>query len=146
METQQKRFKDSFKERGENNFEAYKKRLINLVSAKQNILSIIRNKAREDALLKLNENFNNYDVYFNISGGIKTQDVGIDFAVAAALFSSKNKKPIKNNNVFIGELSLTGKIKNIYKSDIRTKEAIKFNCNKIYSPVLNKYSFKNFFS
>lgn len=80
----------------------------------------------------LNENFNNYDVYTNISGGIKTSDIGIDLAIAAALISSKKQKAIKNDNVFIGELSLTGGIKKVNQIDKRIKEAVRFGFNKIY--------------
>jgi DNA repair protein RadA/Sms len=80
----------------------------------------------------LNENFNNYDVYTNICGGIKTSDIGIDLAIAAAILSSKKKKPIKNNNVFIGELSLTGGIKKVNQVEKRIKEAGRFGCNEVF--------------
>ncbi len=80
----------------------------------------------------LNENFNNYDVYTNICGGIRTSDIGIDLAIAAAIISSKKKKPIKNNNVFIGELSLTGRIKKVNQIEKRIKEAGRFGFDKIF--------------
>lgn len=86
----------------------------------------------------MNENFSNYDVYFNISGGIKTNDVGIDLAIAAALFSSKNKIEMKQKSIFIGELSLTGQIKKIFKLESRIKEAEKFGYEQIYSPAQNE--------
>lgn len=86
----------------------------------------------------MNDNLNNYDIYVNIAGGIKTSDVGIDLAVATAIYSSKNKKNIKQNQVFIGELSLTGKIKKVYKTENRIKEAEKFGYNEIYYPDLEK--------
>ncbi|HPO49327.1 MAG TPA: DNA repair protein RadA [Spirochaetota bacterium] len=86
----------------------------------------------------LNENLNNYDIYFNISGGIKTKDVGIDLAIAASIYSSKNKKNISNEAVYLGELSLTGKVKNIYKLERRVKEAEKFGMKKIFIPTNNE--------
>jgi DNA repair protein RadA/Sms len=82
----------------------------------------------------LNENLNNYDIYFNISGGIRTKDVGIDLAIATAIYSSKNKKEISNSSVFIGELSLTGKVRNIVKIEQRIKEAKKFGIKKMFIP------------
>ncbi len=82
----------------------------------------------------LNENLNNYDIYLNIAGGIKTCDVGIDLAIASAIFSSKNKIEIKSSTVFIGELSLTGQVKKVYKIENRIKESEKFGYNTIYSP------------
>lgn len=82
-----------------------------------------------------NENLNNYDIYFNISGGIKTRDVGIDLAIALVIYSSKHKKVINNNIIILGELSLTGKIRRIFKLEQRIKEAKKFGANKILIPV-----------
>ena len=82
----------------------------------------------------LNENFNNYDIYFNISGGVKTKDVGIDLAIAMAIYSSKQKKVIDKNVFVIGELSLTGKIRNVFRLEQRVKEAEKFGADKILIP------------
>ena len=85
----------------------------------------------------LNENLNNYDIYFNISGGVKTKDVGIDIAIAMAIYSSKNKKLMSNNTIFIRELSLTGKIRGVYKLERRIKEAKKFGVNLLILPQNN---------
>jgi DNA repair protein RadA/Sms len=82
----------------------------------------------------LNENLNNYDIYFNISGGIKTKDVGIDLAIALSIYSSKHKKVINNNIIILGELSLTGKLRGIFKLEQRIKEAKKFGAEKIFIP------------
>jgi len=81
-----------------------------------------------------NENLNNYDIYFNISGGIKTKDIGIDLAIAISIYSSKNKKKVSNNFIFLGELSLTGKIKNIFKIENRIKEALRYGNHEIFIP------------
>jgi DNA repair protein RadA/Sms len=82
----------------------------------------------------LNENLNNYDIYFNISGGIKTNDVGIDLAIAVAIYSSKQKIKLDKNLVVMGELSLTGRVRNIRRLDLRIKEAIRFGCDKVIIP------------
>ena len=79
----------------------------------------------------IGENLGSYDIYFNISGGVKTRDVGIDLAIAIAIYSSKNKKKLKNDIVFIGELSLTGKIRKVNQMERRIKEAKKYK-NKIF--------------
>ncbi len=80
----------------------------------------------------LNENLNNYDIYVNISKGIKTKDIGIDFAIACAIYSSKHNLSIKSDSVFIGELSLTGKLNSVNKIEQRVKEAKKLGLNNIY--------------
>jgi DNA repair protein RadA/Sms len=95
--------------------------------ARINRISAILNK-------HLNENFNNYDIYFNISGGIKTKDVGIDLAIAIAIYSSKHNKEINNDYMFIGELSLTGNIRNVIRLDQRINEAFKFGINCLFIP------------
>lgn len=82
----------------------------------------------------LNENLNNYDIYFNIAGGIKTKDVGIDLAIACAIYSSKNKKNIDSESLYIGELSLTGRVKSVYKLEQRLKEARKLGIKKVFMP------------
>jgi DNA repair protein RadA/Sms len=82
----------------------------------------------------LNENFDNYDIYFNIPGGIRTKDTGIDLAIASAIYSSKIKKSISSNAGFIGELSLTGSINSVYKLEQRVREMEKYNINQLYIP------------
>ena len=66
---------------------------------------------------------NNYDVFINISGGIKIKESSADLAVIAAIISSYRDRPISKESAFIGEVSLTGEIKDVYSIDLRLKEA-----------------------
>ena len=72
---------------------------------------------------KLDLPLNNYDVYINISGGIKIKESSADLAVIAAIISSFRDRPISKESVFIGEVSLTGEIKEVFSMDQRLKEA-----------------------
>lgn len=72
---------------------------------------------------KLDLPLNNYDVFVNISGGIKIKESSADLAVIASIISSFRNRPISKESVFIGEVSLTGEIKEVYSLDIRLKEA-----------------------
>ena len=72
---------------------------------------------------KLDLPFNHYDVFVNISGGIKIKESSADLAVIAAIISSFRNRPISKESVFIGEVSLTGEIKDVYSIDLRLKEA-----------------------
>ncbi|HJE03143.1 hypothetical protein AAX26_01399 [Aliarcobacter thereius] len=72
---------------------------------------------------KLDLPFNHYDVFINISGGIKIKESSADLAVIAAIISSFRNRPISKESVFIGEVSLTGEIKDVYSIDLRLKEA-----------------------
>lgn len=66
---------------------------------------------------------NHYDVFINISGGIKIKESSADLAVIAAIISSFRNRAISKESIFIGEVSLTGEIKDVYSMDIRLKEA-----------------------
>lgn len=72
---------------------------------------------------KIDLPLNNYDVFINISGGIKIKESSADLAVIAAIISSFRNRPISKESVFIGEVSLTGEIKDVYSVDLRLKEA-----------------------
>ncbi|MGA1931140.1 DNA repair protein RadA [Arcobacter sp. YIC-464] len=72
---------------------------------------------------KIDLPLNHYDVFINISGGIKIKESSADLAVVAAIISSFRDRPISKESVFIGEVSLTGEIKDVYSMDMRLKEA-----------------------
>ncbi|MFA9374785.1 MAG: magnesium chelatase domain-containing protein, partial [Poseidonibacter sp.] len=72
---------------------------------------------------KIDLPLNHYDVFVNISGGIKIKESSADLAVVAAIISSFRDRPISKESVFIGEVSLTGEIKDVYSIDMRLKEA-----------------------
>ncbi|MCD4757727.1 MAG: DNA repair protein RadA [Arcobacteraceae bacterium] len=72
---------------------------------------------------KLDLPLNSYDVFINISGGIKVKESSCDLAVIAAIISSFRNRPISKESVFIGEVSLTGEIKDVYSMETRLKEA-----------------------
>ncbi len=72
---------------------------------------------------KIDLPLNHYDVFINISGGIKIKESSADLAVVAAIISSFRDRPISKESVFIGEVSLTGEIKDVYSIDLRLKEA-----------------------
>ena len=72
---------------------------------------------------KLDLPLNSYDVFINISGGIKVKESSCDLAIIAAIISSFRDRPISKQTVFIGEVSLTGEIKDVAGMEQRLKEA-----------------------
>ncbi|AXH15412.1 DNA repair protein RadA [Malaciobacter mytili] len=72
---------------------------------------------------KIDLPLNHYDVFVNISGGIKIKESSADLAVIASIISSFRDRPLSKESAFIGEVSLTGEIKDVYSIDIRLKEA-----------------------
>ncbi|MDD5769817.1 MAG: DNA repair protein RadA [Candidatus Gracilibacteria bacterium] len=79
-------------------------------------------------------NLDSYDVYVNIVRGIKVDEPGIDLSIGASIISSKLNKSISRNTIFIGEISLTGRIKNCFSIEKRIKEAIKLGFENIIIP------------
>jgi DNA repair protein RadA/Sms len=75
-----------------------------------------------------------YDVYANIARGLKIDDPGIDLSILASIISSKLGKNIEKTRVFIGEVSLTGKIKNVNNLEKRIKEAEKIGITEAIIP------------
>lgn len=72
----------------------------------------------------------NHDIFINIAGGINISDPGIDMAIASALISVKDKRKISNSLCLLGELSLTGKIRQPQYFRERINEAKKIGFAK----------------
>jgi len=72
---------------------------------------------------KLELPLNQYDVFVNISGGIKIVETAADLAVLAAIISSFRNRAISKETVFIAEVSLIGDVREVYHMDTRLKEA-----------------------
>lgn len=79
-----------------------------------------------------------HDVYANISRGLNVGDPAIDLALAASIASSKNNTALSKKVIFIGEISLTGKIKNVMHLEKRVKEAEKLGFSQIFIPKTGK--------
>ena len=67
-----------------------------------------------------------HDIFFKISGGMKTKDQTCDLGIALALLSSYFQQPLPAKTIALAELSLTGQIKPIYNIDIHIKECKTF--------------------
>jgi DNA repair protein RadA/Sms len=69
--------------------------------------------------------FGGRDVYLNVAGGLKIGEPAADLAVAAALISSYLDAPLPSDGVAFGEISLSGDVRPVGRSDSRLKEARK---------------------
>lgn len=108
-------------------------------------------KNRLDMLLALLERklglaLGHYDVFVNVSGGVKVSETAADLAVVAAIISSFKNRPLSKDSVFIGELSLNGEIREVFSLDVRLKEAAmqKFKSAIIPAKPLEKVDIKCF--
>ena len=80
---------------------------------------------------KLEIPLSGYDVFINITGGIKITETSADLAVLAAIISSFRNRVISKETVFIGEVSLVGDVREVYGIDVRLKEAKMQNISKV---------------
>ncbi len=90
----------------------------------------------------LNTQLYRHDVFLNLAGGLKIREPGADLAIAKALISSKNQKPVSAQSCFLGEVGLTGEIRALTFSEERIKEAQKLGFKNIYLPQGNKKHLK----
>ena len=72
------------------------------------------------------------DVFLNIAGGIKVNDPAIDLSVVAAILSSNNDIPIRDDYSFAGEVGLSGEIRPVQRIDQRVIEAEKLGFKSIF--------------
>ncbi len=79
---------------------------------------------------KLEIPLSGYDVFINITGGIKITETAADLAILAAIISSFRDRAISKETVFIGEVSLVGDVREVYGMDVRLKEAMMQNISK----------------
>lgn len=82
------------------------------------------------------------DVYCNISRGLSVEEPGLDLALAVSIISSKLWKKVPRSAVFIGEISLTWKIKNVVFLEKRIKESLKLGFSEIYIPAGTKEKYQ----
>ncbi len=71
---------------------------------------------------KLDLPLGTYDVFINISGGIKVNEPSADLAIIAAILSSYRDRELSTETLFIGEVSLTGEIREVSGLTQRLKE------------------------
>jgi DNA repair protein RadA/Sms len=87
---------------------------------------------------KLKLNFNVYDVYVNVGGGLKVNEVGCDLAVCISCVSSLKDIPPIKKSVIIGEIGLTGEIRGVENINLRLKECARLGIEKAIIPERNK--------
>ena len=78
-----------------------------------------------------------HDVFLNIAGGIRVEDPSVDLALAAAVISSLQNKPLPSGFAFIGEVGLSGEIRPARKIAQKISEAKKFGIQSLF---ISKYT------
>lgn len=74
------------------------------------------------------------DVFVNVVGGMKINEHAADLAVAAAVMSAVENKPLPNDAVVIGELGLGGEVRSVPFLERRLKEAERLGMKTFLTP------------
>jgi DNA repair protein RadA/Sms len=74
------------------------------------------------------------EVYLNVAGGYKLQDPAADLAVAAALVSALSERPVPAEAVVMGEVALSGEVRQAAHTQLRLKEAAKLGFEEAWVP------------
>ena len=78
-----------------------------------------------------------YDIYVNITGGLKIKDASIDLAIIMAIISSYKNKVLGDDVIYCGEVGLSGEVRSITNVNKRIQEAMKLGFKKIFLPKSN---------
>lgn len=80
----------------------------------------------------------NNDVYLNVAGGFRINEPAADLAVAAALISAAQDRPMPSDMVVFGEVGLSGEVRAVSQQDLRLKEATKLGFEQALLPKAKK--------
>jgi len=78
--------------------------------------------------------FGTRDVYLNVAGGLKVTEPAADLAAAAALVSSALEAALPQDCVVFGEISLSGDVRPVSRTEMRLKEAVKLGFSRSLGP------------
>ncbi len=78
--------------------------------------------------------FGGRDVYLNVAGGLRISEPASDLAAAAALASSVLDTALPQDCVVFGEISLSGDVRPVSRSEMRLKEAAKLGFSRALAP------------
>ena len=78
--------------------------------------------------------FGNQDIFLNVAGGLKINEPAADLAVAAAIVASALDVSLPAKSVVYGEISLSGDVRPVGRSEARLKEAAKLGFTRAIAP------------
>ncbi len=106
------------------------------VGIDQNRLNLLIAVLEKRAGLSLGE----YDVYVNITGGMRIQDPSVDLAVVSSIVSGYYDRPLRQDAASFGEVGLTGEIRGVSQVSQRVREAVKLGYEVCFVPAVSMRS------
>jgi DNA repair protein RadA/Sms len=104
------------------------------IGLEQNRLAMLLAIAHRHAGISLNS----YDVFTNVTGGVRVSETGADLAVLMAILSSVKNRAVGSDLVVFGEVGLSGEIRPVQRGLERLKEAEKLGFTRALIPIANK--------
>ena len=78
--------------------------------------------------------FSDHDIYVNVAGGIRINEVGIELPLASALYSARTGIPVPAHTAVAGEISLAGEIRPIPHLQRRIRAAAELGFTNFVGP------------
>ena len=79
----------------------------------------------------------NQDAYIKVAGGVKLDEPAIDLAIAISIASSFRDSATRPDDIFIGEVGLTGEVRRVSRIEQRVQEAAKLGFKRVICPQNN---------
>ncbi|MCC8097345.1 MAG: DNA repair protein RadA [Eubacterium sp.] len=79
----------------------------------------------------------NFDIYINLTGGLRVSEPALDGVIAAAIASSYRNAPVDPATVVFGEIGLTGELRGVTMCEKRITESAKLGFKNIIIPAAN---------
>ena len=79
-------------------------------------------------------NFSKHDLYVNLVGGLSSYEPALDLAIAMSIVSCKQDVICEKKTVYIGEIGLSGEIRQVNQIENRIKEAAKLGFERAVIP------------
>ncbi len=104
------------------------------VGLEQNRLAMLLAIAHRHAGISLSS----YDVFTNVTGGVRVSETGADLAVLLAILSSVKNRAVGSDLIVFGEVGLSGELRPVQRGMERLKEAEKLGFTRALIPAANK--------
>jgi DNA repair protein RadA/Sms len=82
----------------------------------------------------LNLRLSDHDLYINVAGGIRIAEVGVELALALAIYSARTGLALPRGTAVAGELSLAGELRPIRRMAARIKAARSLGFERFLGP------------
>jgi DNA repair protein RadA/Sms len=79
------------------------------------------------------------DVFVNVVGGLQLEEPAVDLAVAVAIASSTQDRPVAADLALVGEVGLSGELRSVGRLEARLNEAIKLGFKRCIVPRSIRY-------